>query len=89
MAKALRIVIDKTQKSLPGLQVLWKLKKFGDWEVKPGGSEVYNILKDEIDADRIRVVKWVTAEPMSVLRSGHIVCSVHHGGANSYYEAVM
>jgi len=49
---------------------------------------VAQLLSKEIAAGRIRIERWLTVEPAALVESGHIVCSVHHGGANSYFEAV-
>jgi hypothetical protein len=58
----------------------------GEGGVERGLKEV---LGREMDEDRVRVVGWLEAEPAAVLTTGRVVCSVHHGGANSYYEAVV
>ncbi|TEA20489.1 Glycosyltransferase sdnJ [Colletotrichum sidae] len=82
MAAALKVVLEKT-----GIQVLWKMldpvfheRKDEDW--KP-------FLQDFIDSDRVRVSSWLTVDPAALLETGHMVASVHHGGANCYHEAVM
>ncbi|RSL54893.1 hypothetical protein CEP54_009643 [Fusarium duplospermum] len=93
MARSLKNLIDKasSKQKLPGLQVLWKLKKdlerSGDFDVGPG-SAVHAVLSNEIDKDRVRIVGWVASEPSSILETGNVVCAVSHGGANSYNEAV-
>lgn len=33
------------------------------------------------------IVPWIQAEIISVLETGKIAVYVHHGGANSYFEA--
>lgn len=88
-AKALKIVLSKCKTSLPGLQVLWKVKPTKTWKLEDQSSELFTILKEEIAVDRVRIVKWITAEPLAVLESRKVVCSIHHGGANSYNEACM
>ncbi|KAM3497758.1 hypothetical protein MY10362_008904 [Beauveria mimosiformis] len=70
-------------------QVLWKLRKLGEYETMEVGSEIYKILGQEITSDRIRITSWIDVNPMSLLNSGHICCAVHHGGANSFNEAVL
>ena len=73
------------------LQVLWKLKRRdasdqtswdGEWKA------VHDTLGPEISADRVCITPWVEADPCAILQSGHVACSVHHGGANSHHEAV-
>jgi hypothetical protein len=90
LAQALRIVLDasKTQSNGPQFRILWKIKKFGEYDILEEGCKLYKILGEEIEADLVKIVDWVEAEPIAILRSGHVVCSIHHGGANSYNEAV-
>ena len=78
LAKGLRVVLDRRQ----DLQVLWKLssERYSD-------DSLTQILSKEIAEGRVRIVNWLVADPLAILQSGHVVCSVHHGGANSYYEA--
>ncbi|KAK4148786.1 hypothetical protein C8A00DRAFT_19443 [Chaetomidium leptoderma] len=77
----------------PGsLQVLWKLKRSKPggaafYEVGPG-TKVYGILQNAIEADRVRIVDWVKPQPSAVLQTGTVVCSVSHGGANSFHDAL-
>ncbi|CAN8101544.1 unnamed protein product [Discula destructiva] len=90
-AFALRDFFDTTGPS-SRYQVLWKVKQDGSkgkeisWEGE--WAAVRETLQPEIDADRTRITAWVEADPCSILQSGHIVCSVHHGGANSHHEAL-
>lgn len=90
MAVAVRRLLDAGAKQNPNgphLQILWKLRKYGEWEHGPG-SKFHELLGKEVEEDRIRTVHWLQAEPVSVLMSGHIVCQVHHGGSNSFHEAL-
>ncbi|KAH8895948.1 UDP-Glycosyltransferase/glycogen phosphorylase [Thozetella sp. PMI_491] len=89
MAMAVRILLEESSKgkNSSSLQVLWKLKLAGDASFDEK-SPIYDILKTEIESGRIRVTSWIEADPVSILASGHIICSVHHGGANTYNEAV-
>ncbi|PHH58385.1 hypothetical protein CDD80_2410 [Ophiocordyceps camponoti-rufipedis] len=85
MARALAVVLGEG-----GRQVLWKLKRMGEYGVGEAGDGVFDALAGVIGDERVRVVvDWLEAEPLSILASGHVVCSVHHGGANSFYEAVV
>ncbi|KAK6066196.1 UDP-glucoronosyl and UDP-glucosyl transferase [Seiridium cupressi] len=70
----------------PGLQILWKLKRYGNFETGTG-SKIHDVLGQEIDNDLVRIVDWLQEQPSAILQSGHIACSIHHGGANSYNEA--
>ncbi|KAH6679088.1 hypothetical protein B0J14DRAFT_290540 [Halenospora varia] len=42
----------------------------------------------EMSADKVRVLEWISVDPLTILNTGHIVCSVHHGGSNSFHEAL-
>ncbi|KAL4803377.1 diacylglycerol acyltransferase-domain-containing protein [Aspergillus unguis] len=70
------------------IQVLWKLPKHPHDQ-----DEIYTqaltSLQSERDFDQVRVMSWFEVEPMAMLETGQIVCSVHHGGANSWYEAIQ
>jgi hypothetical protein len=90
IASAIQLVMKSftEQSGAPQLQVLWKLKKAGEYHVSEAGSKLHNALGKQMEADLVRIADWIEAEPISILRSGHIVCSIHHGGANSFNEAI-
>ena len=90
LALALKTVLQtyRRQSVAPRLQVLWKLKKGGEYEVLDSGCRIHGALGNEINADEVRIVDWLDAEPIAVLQTGHVACSIHHGGANSFNEAV-
>ena len=73
----------------PRHQVIWKLQKNGEYKTTEPDSEIHKILGNEMAADRVRIVSWIDAVPYSILKTGRIACSVHHGGANSFNEAVL
>jgi hypothetical protein len=82
------------ERGVKGVKVLWKIPR-GSSEGGEGngaawgpGSVVERVLGEEMKNGVVRVVEWVQAEPMAVLESGSVVCAVHHGGANSFLEAV-
>jgi UDP:flavonoid glycosyltransferase YjiC (YdhE family) len=81
-AIGLRILLD----ARPDVQVLWKLKTEAA-SGNDGMESLRSILGQELENGRVRIESWLKADPVAILRSGHIVCAVHHGGANSYYEA--
>lgn len=81
-ALGLRILLE----ARPDIQVLWKLKPEATSE-KSGHESLNAILGQGIKDGRVRIKNWLKADPIAILRSGHVVCSVHHGGANSYFEA--
>lgn len=84
IASAFRILLDyhgRTDASK--IQVLWKAKASGDIQ-----TVIDEIMGKEIKEGRVKVVGWLEAEPISILQHPNVVCTVHHGGANSYYEGV-
>lgn len=81
-AVGLRVLLD----ARPDIQVLWKLKTEEKSE-GDGKDSLQTILGKEIESGRVRIESWLKPDPVAILRSGHIVCAVHHGGANSYFEA--
>ncbi|KAF5235633.1 hypothetical protein FANTH_11652 [Fusarium anthophilum] len=99
MSKAFRKVLehaDTLHSAGKPLQVLWKIGRLLDEEGNAPKRDSYSgewaLVTDEVQAyikrDRVRITDWLVAEPMSVLESKNIVCSVSHGGANSFYEAL-
>lgn len=70
------------------LQVLWKLTKRGQYAAAEKGSRIHGVLEEELDSDRVRIVPWLYQEPPAILAEPSIVCTIHHGGANSFLEAV-
>ncbi|WQF84437.1 Putative UDP-glucuronosyl/UDP-glucosyltransferase [Colletotrichum destructivum] len=86
LAGALRALLDAAKEAGRELQVLWKLKKRGEYAGE-GFAAVLNVVGSEWE-ENVRVTDWLEAEPMAILESGNVICSVNHGGANSYFEAV-
>ncbi|OHW90540.1 UDP-glucoronosyl and UDP-glucosyl transferase [Colletotrichum incanum] len=86
LAGALKILLDAAKENGQELQVLWKLKKRGEYSGE-GFSAILESIGSEWEKN-VRILDWLEAEPMTILESGNIVCSVNHGGANSYFEAV-
>ncbi|KAJ4011013.1 hypothetical protein NW752_007449 [Fusarium irregulare] len=100
MARALNAVLEKDEEwgsTEKPLQVLWKIGRKSDQKpcnaVEPDSYLgewlwVTDTLHKFIKLDRARVTDWLVAEPKSVLESKNIVCSVNHGGANSFHEGL-
>jgi hypothetical protein len=80
MALGLRVLFDSNHE----VQVLWK---FRPAKGSNADQEIEAILGREIRSNRIKVQSWLNCEPLSILQSGFIVAAVHHGGANSWFEA--
>lgn len=79
MAMAIADVLSKSD-----VQVIWKVKKYTEFS-----NDYISPLTTFIEADRLKVVEWLTVDPTSLLNSGDIVASVHHGGSNCYHESVL
>lgn len=91
MAKALKTVIDRFDQNSEKkrIQVLWKLQKKGRYSIYAPECILAHVLGKEFAYDRVRVVDWIQPEPLSILQTGDVICSVHHGGAGSFNEAVV
>lgn len=87
-AQALKILFENTKQEM---QCLWKLRAYQQCppSEKSDHEAAYDILGVYLKQDRVRMVHWLDASPLSLLETGHVVCAVHHGGANSYNEAVL
>lgn len=99
-ATGLKMVLDRK----PDLQILWKLKTSGGLalpydnakseKMKSGfqgegiNKESLDAISPEISSDRVKIMEWMSVSPLAVLQTGRIVCSVHHGGSNSFHEAL-
>jgi hypothetical protein len=78
MAQAIQIVLDRTE-----IQVIWKLAAEKGLEVDFNAE-----FREYMDKKRVIVTDWLTVDPTTLFQTGHIVASVHHGGAGCYYEAI-
>ncbi|KAL2848801.1 hypothetical protein BJY01DRAFT_233777 [Aspergillus pseudoustus] len=83
-ADGLRMLFD----AQPGIQVLWKLKPDYRDDVSDWVAGALTGILDELLDQRVRIEEWLPVEPICILQSGNICCMVHHGGANSYNEAI-
>lgn len=78
MSLAVAEVMEKTD-----VQVIWKFNKHGDY-----GDEALSPLNPYLEGGRLRLRNWLTADPSSLLETGNIVASIHHGGSGCYHEAI-
>ncbi|KAI1861171.1 hypothetical protein JX265_009790 [Neoarthrinium moseri] len=87
MALALAQVLEQTD-----LQVLWKFQKYTNDANLTHRLEYDDTflepLRPFLDRGRVRTQTWLSADPTALLKTGHIVVSVHHGGSGCYHEAV-
>lgn len=87
MAGAIGILLKEKK----DVQVLWKFNKRKDLNGAvavdfPMGF-VEEMLGDNIG--RLRMTKWLSIDPPAMLETGNIAAAVTHGGASSFYEAMM
>jgi len=94
-AAGLKLVLGKS----PEIQVLWKIKRSGglailhgkeksSYQQKDSARGPLEAISDEIASGRVKIVDWLSVDPLSILESGNVICSVHHGGSNSFHEAL-
>lgn len=66
----------------PTDQVLWKIRNLAKFQ---------HILDEELQNERVkerfRIVEWLDVDPGEIIRHEGVAAYVHHGGANSYFEA--
>ncbi|OBT64999.1 hypothetical protein VE03_05701 [Pseudogymnoascus sp. 23342-1-I1] len=82
-AKSMLGAIEHLLEKIKDVQVLWKMsaeREEDDWV-----SEMRELAYSD---QRVRIEKWITAEPAAVLATDTVVLSVHHGGASSYHETI-
>ncbi|KAM0547286.1 hypothetical protein ACHAPJ_010421 [Fusarium lateritium] len=78
MSVAIAELLSKTD-----VQVLWKFNKLGEFLDNPLAP-----LKPYLDNERVKMSDWLIADPPSLLETGDIVASVHHGGSNCFHETI-
>ncbi|KAI0887490.1 glycosyltransferase family 1 protein [Annulohypoxylon maeteangense] len=66
------------------LQILWKFSKTG----KQFGDEFLDPVRPFLKNGRLEMISWLPVEPTTLFETGHIVASVHHGGAGGFHEAL-
>jgi len=70
--------------SLPkDVQILWKLKGKHEWDT------LIESRLDIKDRTRFKIVDWIVADPNSIMLHHNVLCYVHHGGANSFFECCL
>jgi hypothetical protein len=84
MAKAIGSLLETTD-----LQFIWKLKSDESPTMNVLLSDQFEtIVKPLLESGRLKIERWLTVDPTALLETGHIVASVHHGGAGNYHEAI-
>lgn len=87
MAEALKTVLDTTD-----VQVLWKFRKVRASALNSTeayGDDWREPFEKYIANGRLRLESWLNVDPTALLNTGDIAVSVHHGGANCYFETVL
>lgn len=79
-AEGLRMILDKR----PDIQILWKLQ----FNYQSDSCTSLKIINKEISDGQVRIEEWLPVDPICILLSGYVCCMVHHGGSNSYHEAI-
>ena len=84
----------------PDLQVLWKCQLSDSTTTTTTSKEAQNSTNstnsNSNDAltipthltDRILITPWITPSPTSILAHPNTITAVHHGGSNSFHEAL-
>ncbi|KAI0160485.1 UDP-Glycosyltransferase/glycogen phosphorylase [Xylariaceae sp. FL1272] len=78
MAEAIATILRSSE-----VQILWKTGKESSY-----GDEYMSPLLHFLEVGRVRIERWLAADPSTILESGHVVVSVHHGGSGCYHEAI-
>ena len=78
LATGIRLFLERNDQ----LQILWKLRTDDDNVFECATK----ILFDQIQNGRARIERWLKAPPSEIVK--RVICSVHHGGASSYFEAI-
>jgi hypothetical protein len=87
MAGAIKILLEQTE-----VQILWKFNKRRSVDGKVAidfPMDFLDELSQDITSGRLRMEKWLIIDPPAMLETGNSIAAVHHGGANSFYEAMM
>ncbi|KAI0551673.1 hypothetical protein F4679DRAFT_593066 [Xylaria curta] len=79
MALAIQHMLAKTN-----VQVLWKVARENTYS----NTDYMLPIRSYIENGRLRIMDWLRVSPVSLLKTGHIIASIHHGGANCYHEAI-
>lgn len=70
----------------PETQILWKLPDHQHWTSLL--NELFAQYPDGVSRRHsFRISHWIAASPSLLCRHPNVLCSVHHGGANSFFEA--
>lgn len=68
----------------PKTRVLWKLPRQSSFK-----DIIDELLPEAEDKEQFMIVDWIPVDPYSIMTHRNVVTLVHHGGANSYFEAAL
>lgn len=78
MAAAVAEILSKID-----FQILWKFSKAGEYS-----DHVLSSVQPYMENGRLKMEKWLSVDPTSILETGDIIASIHHGGSNCYHETL-
>ena len=68
----------------PKTRVLWKLPNHSSFN-----DVIDELLPGVEHKERFMIVDWIPVDPFSIMTHRNVMALVHHGGANSYFEAAL
>ena len=68
----------------PETRVLWKLPQHFSFR-----DVIDGLLPRIEDKERFKILDWIPVDPFPIMSHRNVVALVHHGGANTYYEAAL
>lgn len=80
MSTAIADVLTKSN-----VQIIWKFKKL----TASVSDDYLTRLAPFVENGRLRIISWLNVDPVSLLNTGDVIASVHHGGSNCYHETVL
>jgi UDP:flavonoid glycosyltransferase YjiC (YdhE family) len=68
----------------PKARVLWKLPRHSSFK-----GIIDELLSTIEEKERFMILDWIPVDPFSIMTHRNVMALVHHGGANSYFEAAL
>ena len=78
-AEIMAEALGQTLVKFPGAKALWKLRTDAGNSIDIRAAVDAHL--ESLVGERVRIVDWLTVDPVSLLETGHVVASVHHGGS--------
>ncbi|CAG7959066.1 unnamed protein product [Penicillium olsonii] len=83
-AEGIRVLLERRG----WVQVLWKMQTVSLMGEAEQDGVALECIREYVDSGQVRIMAWLP-DPIAILKSGNVLCMVHHGGANSFHEAVQ